>query len=139
MVFVNSSYDDDDDGVVDSINIILLVDVLMVVLVMFIFIVIVQVVGIQINLLKVSVIVVLLQFKIKVILVNDVGQVFFDVYLVILFELEDCLCMEKVFNFDFLVVVCGDVMVQYQKVIEVFDLLCCLELFQVGLVIGKLI
>ena len=124
MASVNSSHDDDDDGAVDSINITPLVDVLMVVLVMFILTATAHVAGIQINLPK-------------AISVNDAGQVFLDAYPVTLPELEDRLRTEKALNPDFPVVVRGDATVQYQKVIEVLDLLRRLELSQVGLVTGK--
>ena len=68
---------------------------------------------------------------------NDAGQVFLDAYPVTLPELEDRLRTEKALNPDFPVVVRGDATVQYQKVIEVLDLLRRLELSQVGLVTGK--
>ena len=136
MASVNSSHDDDDDGAVDSINITPLVDVLMVVLVMFILTATAQVAGIQINLPKASATVALSQPKTKAISVNDAGQVFLDAYPVTLPELEDRLRTEKALNPDFLVVR-GDATVQYQKVIEVLDLLRRLELSQVGLVTGK--
>ena len=112
MASVNSSHDDDDDGAVDSINITPLVDVLMAT-------------------------VALSQPKTKAISVNDAGQVFLDAYPVTLPELEDRLRTEKALNPDFPVVVRGDATVQYQKVIEVLDLLRRLELSQVGLVTGK--
>ncbi|CAC9225345.1 Biopolymer transport protein exbD [Pseudomonas aeruginosa] len=137
MASVNSSHDDDDDGAVDSINITPLVDVLMVVLVMFILTATAQVAGIQINLPKASATVALSQPKTKAISVNDAGQVFLDAYPVTLPELEDRLRTEKALNPDFPVVVRGDATVQYQKVIEVLDLLRRLELSQVGLVTGK--
>ncbi|EPN4462457.1 biopolymer transporter ExbD [Pseudomonas aeruginosa] len=137
MASVNSSHDDDDDGAVDSINITPLVDVLMVVLVMFILTATAQVAGIQINLPKASATVALSQPKTKAISVNDAGQVFLDAYPVTLPELEDHLRTEKALNPDFPVVVRGDATVQYQKVIEVLDLLRRLELSQVGLVTGK--
>lgn len=133
MASVNSSHDDDDDGAVDSINITPLVDVLMVVLVMFILTATAQVAGIQINRATVA----LSQPKTKAISVNDAGQVFLDAYPVTLPELEDRLRTEKALNPDFPVVVRGDATVQYQKVIEVLDLLRRLELSQVGLVTGK--
>ena len=44
---------------------------------------------------------------------------------------------EKALNPDFPVIVRGDSAVQYQKVVEVLDLLRRLELAQVGLVTGK--
>ena len=52
-------------------------------------------------------------------------------------ELEDRLRTEKALNPDFPVIVRGDAAVQYQKVVEVLDLLRRLELAQVGLVTSK--
>jgi len=133
MASVNASHDDDEDTAVDSINITPLVDVLMVVLVMFILTATAQVSGIQINLPKASASASLSEAKTKAISVNDGGQVF----LVTLAELEDRLRIEKAQSPDFPVIVRGDATVQYQKVIEVLDLLRRLELSQVGLVTGK--
>jgi len=96
-----------------------------------------QVSGIQINLPKASAAVSLSEAKTKAISVNDGGQVFLDAYPVTLPELEERLRIEKAQNPDFPVIVRGDATVQYQKVIEVLDLLRRLELSQVGLVTGK--
>ncbi|WP_194792017.1 ExbD/TolR family protein [Pseudomonas sp. UFMG81] len=137
MASVNASHDDDDDAAVDSINITPLVDVLMVVLVMFILTATAQVSGIQVQLPKASATVSLAQPKTKAISINDAGQVFLDAYPVTLAELEDRLRSEKARNPDFPLIVRGDAGVQYQKVVEVLDLLRRLELAQVGLVTGK--
>lgn len=137
MAAVNASHDDDDDAAVDSINITPLVDVLMVVLVMFILTATAQVSGIQVQLPKASATVSLAQPKTKAISINDAGQVFLDAYPVTLAELEDRLRSEKARNPDFPLIVRGDAGVQYQKVVEVLDLLRRLELAQVGLVTGK--
>ncbi|WP_312341248.1 ExbD/TolR family protein [Stutzerimonas nitrititolerans] len=137
MASVNAAHDDDDDAAVDSINITPLVDVLMVVLVMFILTATAQVAGIQVDLPKASSSVSLSQPKTKAISINDAGQVFLDAYPVSLVELEDRLRTEKALNPDFPLIVRGDAAVQYQKVVEVLDLLRQLELSKVGLVTGK--
>lgn len=137
MAAMNASHDDDDDAAVDSINVTPLVDVLMVVLVMFILTATAQVSGIQIQLPKASASVSLSQPKTKAISVNDAGQVFLDAYPVTLVELEERLRSEKARSPDFPIIVRGDAAVQYQKVVEVLDLLRRLELAQVGLVTGK--
>ncbi|ATB63137.1 MULTISPECIES: ExbD/TolR family protein [Gammaproteobacteria] len=137
MASVNNAHDDDTDAAVDSINITPLVDVLMVVLVMFILTATAQVSGIQVQLPKASATVSLAQPKTKAISINDAGQVFLDAYPVTLQELEDRLRSEKARNPDFPLIVRGDAGVQYQKVVEVLDLLRRLELAQVGLVTGK--
>ncbi|MFJ4392780.1 ExbD/TolR family protein [Pseudomonas soli] len=137
MASVNNAQDDDADAAVDSINITPLVDVLMVVLVMFILTATAQVSGIQVQLPKASATVSLAQPKTKAISINDAGQVFLDAYPVTLQELEDRLRSEKARSPDFPLIVRGDASVQYQKVVEVLDLLRRLELAQVGLVTGK--
>lgn len=131
-----SNYDEE-DAPVDGINITPLVDVLMVVLVMFILTATAQIAGIQINLPKASASVSLSAAKTKAISINDAGQVFLDAYPVTLAELEDRLRIEKALNPDFPVIVRGDAVVQYAKVIEVLDLLRRLDLSQIGLVTGK--
>ncbi|ULH06476.1 ExbD/TolR family protein [Alcaligenes faecalis] len=129
--------EEDDAAAVDGINITPLVDVLMVVLVMFILTATAQIAGIQVNLPKASSTVSLVQPKTKAISINESGQVFLDAYPVTLPELEDRLRTEKALNPDFPVIVRGDSIVQYQKVVEVLDVLRRLELSQVGLVTGK--
>ena len=138
MASVKSSMDDDEmDGPVDGINITPLVDVLMVVLVMFILTATAQIAGIKVDLPKASSSTSLSESKTKAISVNEDGQVFLDAYPVTLTELEEQLRTEKAMNPGFPVVVRGDAAVQYQKVVEVLDLLRLLELSQVGLVTGK--
>lgn len=137
MASPTSSPDDDEGSAVDSINVTPLVDVLMVVLVMFILTATAQIAGIQVNLPKASSTMSLSQPKTKAISINDAGQVFLDAYPVTLAELEERLRTEKALNPAFPVIVRGDQVVQYQKVVEVLDLLRRLELSQVGLVTGK--
>lgn len=132
-----SANTEDEDGAVDGINITPLVDVLMVVLVMFILTATAQVAGIRVDLPKASSSVSLSESRTKAISINDAGQVFLDAYPVTLAELEDRLRTEKAVSPDFPVVIRGDAVVQYQKVIEVLDLLRRLELTQVGLVTGR--
>jgi len=133
-----STQDDDDGGApVDGINITPLVDVLMVVLVMFILTATAQIAGIQVNLPKASSSVSLSQPKTKAISINQAGQVFLDAYPVTMPELEERLRTEKALNPNFPVIVRGDSVVQYSKVIDVLDLLRRLDLSQVGLVTGK--
>jgi biopolymer transport protein ExbD len=137
MASISSSVDDDEGSAVDSINVTPLVDVLMVVLVMFILTATAQIAGIRIQLPKASSSVSLSQPKTKAISINEIGQVFLDAYPVTLPELEERLRSEKALNPNVPVIVRGDQVVQYQKVVEVLDLLGRLELAQVGLVTGK--
>lgn len=133
----HSAPDDEDMGTFDGINVTPLVDVLLVVLVMFILTATAQISGIRVNLPKASAAASLSEQKTKAIAVNDAGQVFLDAYPVTLPELEDRLRTEKALNPNVPVIVRGDASVQYQKVVEVLDVLRRLELSQVGLVTGK--
>lgn len=137
MASVNASHDDDDDAAVDSINITPLVDVLMVVLVMFILTATAQVSGIRFICPRPVPRCRCRRPRPRPSPSTIGGQVFLDAYPVTLGELEERLRIEKALNPDFPVIVRGDAMVQYQKVIEVLDLLRRLELSQVGLVTGK--
>ena len=67
------------------------------------------------------------------------GRIFLDAYPVTLDELETMLRNHKAANPEFPVVVKGDALVQYEKVIEVLDLLGRLEISQLGLVTQRLV
>ena len=136
MASVSAAQDDDDDAPVDGINITPLVDVLMVVLVMFILTATAQIAGIKVNLPG--------QLFDGPVAAQDQGDL-----------RQRCrpglpgrlsrhparaggqAAHREALNPDFPVIVRGDAAVQYQKVVEVLDLLRRLELAQVGLVTGK--
>jgi biopolymer transport protein ExbD len=75
--------------------------------------------------------------KTKAITINNHGDIFLDAYPVTLPDLESRLRTAKALDPDFPVVVKGDSIVQYQKVMDVLDLLRRLDLEKVGLVTGK--
>src|SRR5450830_1976490 len=120
-----------------GINITPFVDVLLVVLVIFILTSNASIPGLKVDLPKASSSVALEKPKTKAITIDNGGRVFLDAYPVTLPELEERLRVEKAQSPDFPIIVRGDATVQYQKVIEVLDLLRRLELSQVGLVTGK--
>ena len=78
------------------------------------------------------------QFKTKAITINESGQVFLDAYPVTIPELETRLAQLKAADPELPVVVKGDAKVQYEKVIEVLDLIGRLEITQLGLVTQRL-
>ncbi|NID14914.1 ExbD/TolR family protein [Luteibacter yeojuensis] len=127
----------DDDKPYDDINITPMLDLAYVLLVIFIIMTTASVQGIKVNLPKASAAVSMAKPQTKAITIADSGQVFLDAYPVTIDELEQRLRSLKAINPDFPVVVKGDATVQYQKVMDVLDLLRRVDLPQVGLVTGK--
>ncbi|AOJ42369.1 biopolymer transporter ExbD [Burkholderia lata] len=127
----------DDDKPYDDINITPMLDLAYVLLIIFIIMTTASVQGIKVDLPKASSSASLAKPKTKAITVADSGQVFLDAYPVTMDELESRLRTEKATNPDFPIVLKGDAGVQYQKVMDVLDLLRRLDLSQVGLVTGK--
>jgi biopolymer transport protein ExbD len=127
----------DEDAPSDDINITPMLDLAYVLLVIFIIMTTASVQGIKVNLPKASSSASLAKPKTKAITVSDTGDIFLDAYPVTLSELEDRLRTEKALDPEIPVVVKGDATVQYQRVMEVLDLLRRLDLNQVGLVTGK--
>jgi biopolymer transport protein ExbD len=127
----------DEDKPYDDINITPMLDLAYVLLVIFIIMTTAAVQGIRIDLPKASSTVSLSKPKTKAITINNNGDVFLDAYPVTLPDLENRLRTAKATEPDFPVVVRGDAAVQYQKVMDVLDLLRRLDLNKVGLVTGK--
>ncbi|KVF56904.1 biopolymer transporter ExbD [Burkholderia cepacia] len=127
----------DDDKPYDDINITPMLDLAYVLLIIFIIMTTASVQGIKVDLPKASSSASLAKPKTKAITVADSGQVFLDAYPVTMDELESRLRNEKATNPEFPIVLKGDAAVQYQKVMDVLDLLRRLDLSQVGLVTGK--
>jgi biopolymer transport protein ExbD len=127
----------DDEKPYDDINITPMLDLAYVLLVIFIIMTTAAVQGVKVNLPKASASVSLAKPQTKAITISDTGQIFLDAYPVSIGELEQRLREQKALNPDFPVIVKGDANVQYQKVIDILDLLRRLDLTQVGLVTGK--
>ncbi len=127
----------DEDKPYDDINITPMLDLAYVLLVIFIIMTTASVQGVKVNLPKASASVSLAKPQTKAITVSDSGQIFLDAYPVTLGELEARLRTQKAVTPDFPVIVKGDANVQYQKVVDILDLLRRLDLSQVGLVTGK--
>ena len=127
----------DDDRLYDDINITPMLDLAYVLLVIFIIMTTASVQGIKVDLPKASSAVSLAKPLTKAITINSTGDVFLDAYPVSLPDLENRLRTQKALTPDFPVIVKGDSVVQYQKVMEVLDLLRRLDLNKVGLVTGK--
>jgi biopolymer transport protein ExbD len=122
----------------DDINVTPMLDLAYVLLVIFIIMTTASVQGIKVDLPKASNTPSLAKPKTKAITINEAGQVFLDAYPVTLQELETRLAQLKAADPDLPVVVKGDAKVQYEKVIEVLDLVGRLEITQLGLVTQRL-
>lgn len=127
----------DDDKPYDEINITPMLDLAYVLLIIFIIMTTASVQGIKVDLPKASSSASLAKPKTKAITINNSGDIFLDAYPVTMSDLENQLRSAKASEPDFPVVVKGDAAVQYQKVMDVLDLLRRLDLNQVGLVTGK--
>jgi biopolymer transport protein ExbD len=114
-----------------------MLDLAYVLLVIFIIMTTAAVQGIKVDLPKASSTVSLSKPKTKAITVNNNGDIFLDAYPVTLPDLESRLRTAKALDPDFPVVLKGDSAVQYQKVMDILDLLRRLDLNKVGLVTGK--
>jgi biopolymer transport protein ExbD len=122
----------------DDINVTPMLDLAYVLLVIFIIMTTASVQGIKVNLPKASNTPSLAKPKTKAITINETGQVFLDAYPVTIPELETRLAQLKAADPELPVVVKGDAKVQYEKVIEVLDLIGRLEITQLGLVTQRL-
>jgi len=121
-----------------DINITPMLDLAYVLLVIFIIMTTASVQGIKVNLPKASDTPSLAKPKTKAITISDTGQVYLDTYPVTLDELRTQLAAAKAGTPDLPVVVKGDTVVQYGKVMEVLDLLGQVGITQMGLVTQKL-
>jgi biopolymer transport protein ExbD len=117
----------------DDINITPMLDLAYVLLVIFILMCTAAVQGMKVNLPHASKGANLGKPKTKAISVNGEGKVFLDTMPVSMQELEQRLIQQKSLTPDFPVVVAGDSGTQYQKIMDVLDLLGRLGMSQVGL------
>ncbi|ASF44811.1 ExbD/TolR family protein [Methylovulum psychrotolerans] len=125
--------------VYDDINITPMLDVAYVLLLIFIIMTTATVQGITVNLPKASSTPSLSKPKTKAISITKDGTVYLDTYPISLADLETRLGQYKAATPDLPVVVKADAAVQYEKVIEVLDIVTRLEISQLGLVTQKLV
>lgn len=128
-----------DDKLYDDINVTPMLDLAYVLLVIFIIMTTASVQGIKVNLPKASAAPSLAKPTTKAITITDAGQIFLDTYPVTMAELESQLRSHKAVNPSFPVVIKGDAKVQYEKVIDVLDLMGKLDITQLGLVTQKIV
>jgi len=123
----------------DDINVTPMLDLAYVLLVIFIIMTTASVQGIKVNLPKASNTPSLAKPQTKAITIRDDGQIFLDAYPVTMAELEQRLRQFKAVNPALPVVIKGDAKVQYEKVIDVLDLMGRLDITQLGLVTQRLV
>ncbi|MFT3930556.1 MAG: biopolymer transporter ExbD [Spongiibacteraceae bacterium] len=126
-----------DDKLYDDINITPMLDLAFVLLIIFIILTTASVQGIKVNLPKASNTPSLAKPQTKAIAITQDGSVYLDAYPVSLSQLESLLQQYKAVNPDLPVVVKGDSLVQYQRVVEVLDILGRVGVTQMGLVTQK--
>ncbi|MGJ0483534.1 MAG: ExbD/TolR family protein [Methylomicrobium sp.] len=125
--------------VYDDINITPMLDVAYVLLLIFIIMTTATVQGITVNLPKASSTPSLSKPKTKAISISQDGTIYLDTYPVSIQELETRLAQYKAATPDLPVVLKADATIQYEKVIEVLDVVTRLEISQLGLVTQKLV
>lgn len=124
----------EDDKPYDEINITPMLDLAYVLLVIFIIMTTASVQGIKVNLPKASDTPSLAKPKTKAITVAQDGQIYLDTYPVSLDELRTQLTAAKAAVPDLPVVIKGDTVVQYGRMMEVMDLMGQIGITQMGLV-----
>lgn len=129
----------DDNEPYDQINVVPMLDLAYVLLVIFIIMTTASVQGIKVNLPQASNAPSLAKPQTKAITITEGGQIFLDTYPVSLDELRTQLAALKTANPELPVVVKGDTVVQYGRVMEVLELLGQLDITQLGLVTQKLV
>jgi biopolymer transport protein ExbD len=123
----------------DDINIVPMLDLTYVLLIIFIIMTTAAVQGIKVNLPKASATPSLAQNQTKAISIAADGTIYLDTYAVTMAELESTLRQYKAANPALPVVVKADASIQYQRVVDVLDLLGRLEISQLGLVTQRLV
>jgi biopolymer transport protein ExbD len=131
--------DSGDKDVYDDINITPMLDLAYVLMIIFIIMTTATVQGIKVNLPKASAAPTLAKPQTKAITITANGTIFLDTFPVTMPELESLLRQYKAVNPNLPVIIKGDSTVQYQKVIDVLDLVGRLDITQLGLVTQRIV
>jgi biopolymer transport protein ExbD len=123
----------------DEINITPMLDLAYVLLVIFIIMTTASVQGIKVNLPKASETPSIAKPKTKAVSITADGTIYIDTYPVTLAELENLLRQYKAQDPDLPVIVKADATIQYQRVVDVLDLLGKLDITQLGLVTQRIV
>lgn len=127
-----------DKDAYDEINVTPMLDLAYVLLVIFIIMTTATVQGIKVNVPKASAQPSLAENKTKAISISADGTVYLDTFPVTMPQLEQNLRQLKAANPNLPVIIKADSTIQYQKVVDVLDLLGRLEITQLGLVTSKI-
>jgi biopolymer transport protein ExbD len=129
----------EEKDVYDEINITPMLDLAYVLLVIFIIMTTATVQGIKVNLPKASAQPSLAENKTKAITIAADGTVYLDTFAVTMAELENLLRQYKAATPDLPVIIKADSNIQYQRVVDVLDLMGRLEITQLGLVTARIV
>jgi biopolymer transport protein ExbD len=129
----------EEKDVYDEINITPMLDLAYVLLVIFIIMTTASVQGITVNLPKASEAPSIAKPKTKAISITADGTIYIDTYPVTLEELEGLLRQYKAADPALPVIVKADSTIQYQRVVDVLDLIGRLEITQLGLVTQRVV
>jgi biopolymer transport protein ExbD len=136
---MSGSVDSADKDVYDDINITPMLDLAYVLMIIFIIMTTATVQGIKVNLPKASAAPTLAKPQTKAITITADGTIFLDTFPVTMPELENLLRQYKAVNPNLPVIIKGDSSVQYQKVVDVLDLVGRLDITQLGLVTQRIV
>ena len=131
--------DGGDKDVYDDINITPMLDLAYVLMIIFIIMTTATVQGIKVNLPKASAAPSLAKPQTKAITITADGTIYLDTFPVTISQLEALLRQYKAANPQLPVIVKGDAAVQYQKVVDVLDLIGRLDITQLGLVTSRIV
>jgi biopolymer transport protein ExbD len=129
----------EEQDVYDQINITPMLDLAYVLLVIFIIMTTASVQGITVNLPKASDSLSIAKPKTKAISITADGTIYLDAYPVTLQELESLLRQYKAQDPNVPVIVKADSTIQYQRVVDVLDLVGKLDITQLGLVTQRVV
>ena len=129
----------EEQDVYDEINITPMLDLAYVLLVIFIIMTTASVQGIKVNLPKASEAPAIAKPKTKAISITADGTIYIDTYPVTMPELENLLRRYKAQDPDLPVIIKADSTLQYQRVVDVLDLVGKLEITQLGLVTQRVV
>jgi biopolymer transport protein ExbD len=129
----------EEQDVYDEINITPMLDLAYVLLVIFIIMTTASVQGITVNLPKASAAPSIAKPKTKAISITTDGTIYLDTFPVTMAELENLLRQYKAQDPTLPVIIKADASIQYQKVVDVFDLMGRLDINQLGLVTQRLV
>jgi biopolymer transport protein ExbD len=129
----------EEQDVYDEINVTPMLDLAYVLLVIFIIMTTASVQGIKVNLPKASATPAIAKPKTKAISITADGTIYIDTFPVTLPELESLLRQYKARDPDLPLIIKADSTLQYQRVVDVLDLVGKLEITQLGLVTQRVV